>query len=221
MTFVAHALVATWWSASPTGDPAFVLGAMLPDLCSMLGVRVPPIAQSSLGLGVRLHYRTDRVFHAAPSFREQVALGRRRLCELGLRPGRARAAAHVGVELLLDGFVAQKPGVLGSVAAALGVGIAHHSRWLRWPDAAVGEGFRDLATVLLSRDLAGQDGTPRAVAFRVVRAFRHRPLLRLDAGGQALVARWAEEAQSRVGLASDRLLGEVSRGLEHAASAAE
>jgi acyl carrier protein phosphodiesterase len=217
VNFVAHALVATWWSP----EPPFVLGAMLPDLVNMLGTRMPSAVHPPVELGIRLHYRTDMVFHAAPTFQKLVAKARSRLDSLGLRRGSARAAAHVGVELLFDTVLARDPLVTRAVGAALRAGVERAAAWLWWSDTTAAERFDHLATALLGRDLTGRDGTAEAVAFRVARALAGRTLLELDLPSRQLVARWASEAEIEVRDASASLLEEVARGLERSAVAAE
>lgn len=114
MNFIGHAAVALYFASAPERvpgqagvDPAYVLGSMLPDFATMAGVRMasPLSARVSPGLaaGVALHHRTDEVFHAAPAF---VALQQSTLDTLtarGVPRGSARAVAHIGVELLIDG----------------------------------------------------------------------------------------------------------------------
>jgi hypothetical protein len=217
VNFLGHALVATWWSR----QPSFVLGAMLPDLVNMLGTRVPPAVHRPVELGVGLHYRTDVAFHAAPTFQCLVAEARSRLDAFGLRRGSARAAAHVGVELLLDNVVAREPRVMRAVGAAQRAGVKQAASWLCWPDPAAAQRFQRLCTMLLGRDVGGRDGTAEAVSFRVARALAGRARLELDTPDRELVARWASEAESGVRDASLTLLGEVARDLERSAMAAE
>jgi hypothetical protein len=217
VNFVAHALVATWWSP----EPPFVLGAILPDLVNMLGTRMPSAVHPPVELGVRLHYRTDLVFHAAPTFQKLVAEARSRLDALGLRRGSARAAAHVGVELLFDAVLARDPAATRAIGAALRAGVERAAAWLCWPDATAAERFGRLATALLGRDLLGRDGTAEAVALRVARTLAGRTLLELDLPSRMLVARWASAAESGVRDTSASLLEEVARGLERSAMAAE
>jgi hypothetical protein len=194
---------------------------MLPDLVNMLAIRVLSIPDSATESGVRLHYRTDVVFHAAPTFLELVAQARRRLGELGLARGSARAAAHVGVELLLDSQLAKNPLTHAAVGRALGAGADQGTTWICWPDATSAERFRRLAMDLLGRDLGGRDGTADASAFRVARALGGRTRLELDTPGRGIVARWASESESSVQGASAAILEEVARGLERTAMAAE
>ncbi|MEZ6195091.1 MAG: hypothetical protein R3F20_05080 [Planctomycetota bacterium] len=117
MNFYAHARVAD----ALYRDPEVTLGAMLPDLATMAGRRWDPAAADRPGLarGVALHHATDEAFHGAPAFLSLLERWRERLgAALGLRRGVARAAAHVGIELLLDG-IAHEEGEVASYAAAL------------------------------------------------------------------------------------------------------
>jgi hypothetical protein len=101
MNVLGHASVALAWGDD---DPAFVLGAVLPDLASMVNVRID---RSRLGRrtadGVRCHVEADEAFHGHPDFRAGTAALRRDLVDHGLDRGPARAIGHAGWELLLDG----------------------------------------------------------------------------------------------------------------------
>lgn len=112
MNFVGHAHVAI----ALDDAPAFVLGAMLPDFASMCGARLAPLDRASLEdersaahvaleAGIALHHRTDEVFHAAPDFVRLCTEWSAELEARGLPWGASRAVAHVGTELLLDGFL--------------------------------------------------------------------------------------------------------------------
>jgi hypothetical protein len=110
MNILGHASVAL---ASGGDDPVYVLGAVLPDLASMVGVRVDRSQlEGRLGDGVRCHVMADSHFHGDPAFRAGAAALRRDLTARGLERGPARAVAHAGWELLLDGTL------LGSDAEA-------------------------------------------------------------------------------------------------------
>ena len=99
MNFFAHATLALW----RTDEPRFVLGAMLPDLLSMLGMRLSQVADDQVAAGIAYHHATDNAFHHAPVFVELCDEGIGWLSESGVARGTARAIAHVGTELLLDG----------------------------------------------------------------------------------------------------------------------
>lgn len=125
MNFYGHAVVAAE-TVSP--DAAFVLGAMLPDLVAMTGGASPLIvdevaaeARHRIEAGVRQHVRVDDAFHALPAFLDLLESGRERFVAAGLRRGVARAVAHVGIELVLDGELARAARARASYRAALGV----------------------------------------------------------------------------------------------------
>jgi hypothetical protein len=101
MNVLGHTFVAL---ASGDDDPAFVLGAVLPDLAPMVDVRVDRSrVDGRVGEGVRCHVEADAAFHADPAFRAGAAALRRDLAEAGLERGPVRAVGHAGWELLLDG----------------------------------------------------------------------------------------------------------------------
>lgn len=101
MNFLGHTHVAL---AGGEDDPAFVLGAVLPDLTPMAGIRlVPRRIEGTLGAGVRCHLRADAAFHADARFRAGSRALRVALAERGVESGPARAVGHAGWELLLDG----------------------------------------------------------------------------------------------------------------------
>jgi hypothetical protein len=101
VNFLGHTHVAL---AGGEDDPAFVLGAVLPDLAPMAGIRLAPRRmEGTLGAGVRCHLRADAAFHADPRFRAGSRALRLALAERGVESGPARAVGHAGWELLLDG----------------------------------------------------------------------------------------------------------------------
>jgi hypothetical protein len=180
MNFFGHAVAAAWREPSPT----FALGAMLPDWVGMCGARlIAAPAAGSLADGIAFHHATDQAFHALPGFR---ALEQRAIAALGaagLPRGPARGAAHVAVELLLDGVLVEREPAAGPLyLAALDAAPAH--------GAVHGDDPR-MAT-LVAR-LGGQ-GLPLAyrdpsqVARRTAFALARRPRLALDDDGQRRLA---------------------------------
>jgi acyl carrier protein phosphodiesterase len=115
MNFFAHAALAHELRA----EPAFVLGAMLPDLCGFARVRLGGEPGGALGAGVRLHHASDAVFHAHRAFAARCASLAAALEARGVRRGPARGVAHVASELLLDGWLAREAGVPETYRAAL------------------------------------------------------------------------------------------------------
>lgn len=125
-------------AARRPGDLRFVLGAVLPDLASMAGVRLDDRARrGTLGEGIRCHYAVDRAFHAAEAFRLGVAALRADLLAAGLATGPARAVAHAGWELLLDGTLVgtateetYRAALVHGPEAGAAVRPDHRERWL-------------------------------------------------------------------------------------------
>jgi hypothetical protein len=107
MNVLGHTSVALAWGGD---DPELLLGAVLPDLASMVNVRVDRSRLGrGIGDGVRCHIEADAVFHDHPEFRAGSAALRMDLAEQGLHRGPARAVAHAGWELLLDGTLLGTP----------------------------------------------------------------------------------------------------------------
>ena len=107
MNVLGHASVALAWGGD---DAAFVLGAVLPDLASMVHVRIDrSLLGGRVGDGMRCHVDADATFHDHPDFRAGAAALRRDLAGHGLDRGPVRAIGHAGWELLLDGTLVGSP----------------------------------------------------------------------------------------------------------------
>jgi hypothetical protein len=122
MNFLAHAHVAR---QAPGGeDPAYVLGAILPDLLPMAGVRLDrATVPAPVAAGWRSHHQADAAFHAHRAFVDGVGALRTDLRRTALDTGPRRAVAHVGWELLLDDAVFDDETTLDAFRAALAVSI--------------------------------------------------------------------------------------------------
>jgi hypothetical protein len=205
MNFFGHA----WLAARARPDAAFVFGAMLPDLAAMAGLRVAEVAHASTDAGRRFHLATDAAFHRAESFQRLCVASTQALRAAGLRRGPARAIGHVGVELLLDGWLAAAEGVPALYGEALALG----------PELAPAISFRAKghATPLieLCARIAGAKLAPDAwceperLAARLVRILAHRPLLALEARELPAVRAWAARARADVASAAPRLISEI------------
>jgi hypothetical protein len=75
---------------------------MLPDLAAMARVRLAP-AVGALGDGITIHHAADAAFHSSRWFNDRSQALRDELLEAGVDRGAARACAHAGLEMLLDG----------------------------------------------------------------------------------------------------------------------
>lgn len=176
MNFFAHALVASWRSRSP----AYALGAMLPDLASMVGARTPAVAHVEVAAGIELHHATDRAFHRLPVFLRAMAEIQERLMRCGVARGPAAGAAHVGFELCLDGALLDEPDAIPHYLGALEAARGELRGAIPWPEPDAADRWHALVDRLASygpperyRDLA-------QVTERVARTLARRPRLALD-----------------------------------------
>jgi hypothetical protein len=156
-----------------------LLGAVLPDLATMARVRIdraslPPAVAD----GVRCHVAADAAFHADRTFLAGVARLRTELSGAGLGRGPARAAGHVGWELLLDGTL-----VGSDVEAAFRRAVAAACEGVAL-DAVPHDGRGRWRTFLARWSAAPgrlRYDEPAWVADRVYSALADRPRLRMEA----------------------------------------
>ena len=210
MNFFAHATVACW----ERGDPEFVLGSMLPDFATMTGMRLHSAGHALVAAGIVLHRVSDAAFHESPCFSALWLAATRWLRENGVSRGAARGAAHVGIELLLDGVLVDDAQVCERYAAALDVGADRALRaTLRWHPDDGDRRWQRLQSRLAAHGAPLEYRRPEVVAQRVTRALSARPRLALDADESRTVARWLERAQADVTAAAPGLLDHVRAGI--------
>ena len=105
MNYFGHAVMAHAYRP----DPAFVLGAMLPDLMHFSDEPLDVRGDDALKDGVAFHHRTDAIFHESPSFvawcQDALEAARR----VGVSKGPARGMTHLVVELIIDAKLAAVP----------------------------------------------------------------------------------------------------------------
>lgn len=207
MNFFGHATVAYRQS----DDPRFVLGAMLPDLCSMAGLRLQTVLDQELGRGVALHHETDRRFHGSPRFLALCSSALETLEPQGVSRASARAVGHVGSELLLDGFLSHDQqaraaygrALDGALEQKLGSAViwkdgAHaaslHSVLARLQNAPIPEGYRD----------------PEFVCARLEGILSRRPRLALRPGDREPVHAWLCRAADQLAVDGGAILAAVS-----------
>ncbi len=179
MNFLGHTHVAL----AEADDPEFLLGAVLPDLAPMAGIRMRRAGIGGrLGDGVACHLRADAAFHAHPEFRRGSGALRRDLTARGLGSGPARAVGHAGWELLLDGTLVGT-GTEEAFHRALAAG--------ERAGGALDPGDRDRWAAFLARG-RGAGGLryddPRWVAERLHAMLGRRPRLALPDGQVGTVA---------------------------------
>lgn len=193
MNFFGHAVAACWRS----DDPAFVLGAMLPDFASMCRGKLSAVGDTKVAAGIEFHHSCDQVFHRAPLFRELMRWLELRLRARSVHRGGARGAAHVGVELLLDGALLDDPAARRAYPEALAYACAGQLD-LHWREPDEHARWTALAVRLAEHGLPIGYADPLVVATRVVQILAGRPLLALDETEAAVLAEVMIEANQQV-----------------------
>jgi hypothetical protein len=192
MNFFGHATVAGLRSEAPR----FVLGAMLPDLTSMAGVRIEDVGDSEVARGVALHHETDRAFHAAPPFQALCAGALETLEQAGVARGPARAVGHVGSELLLDGLLSHNRQARAIYARSLEVALADRlEQTVRFRSEADPARMRLLLQRLANAPLPEAYRDPALVCDRLFTILAHRPRLALQSGDRSAVELWLHGAR--------------------------
>jgi hypothetical protein len=209
MNFFGHAAMAERFSR----EPAFVLGAMLPDFSSMLRLRPPSSPHRELSLGIAFHHATDEAFHELAAFRSLSLEAMRFLAERGVARGARRAVAHVGVELLLDAELAQaEPARVAYLAGLRSARDPALLRTLSWP-ADQQERLMRLAARLEERSDSAKP-TTEVMVERLVRTLSDRPRLALEDSARPHVSEWVELWRARVVASAPALVLELERVIE-------
>jgi hypothetical protein len=184
VNFFGHAVVAGWYAGDGAQERGgLALGAMLPDFASMIGARPPSSSDEVIAAGIDLHHRTDAAFHRLPAFTLLQRELDQHLTAAGCRRGPTRACAHIGVELLLDGILADEPAARATYLA----GIAAPPRGVAWRDDGAGERFAVLQQRLVQHGAPTDLRDPEVAAHRLLRTIAHRPLLRADDRDAAII----------------------------------
>lgn len=206
VNFFGHCIVARWQPV----DASFVLGAMLPDFASMARTRVPKAHNPVVAAGIEHHHATDKAFHGAPTFLELMYDEQDVLEAQGLSYGSAMAVAHVGVELMLDGWLVDQHGEDPVYRKALQV----EDHGLVWAEPEVEPRWEMLRSKLLESPLPSAYRDDRFVSSRMVRILEHRPRLALDEAEARHVDDWVAGARKRVHARASELMAELAQRLE-------
>jgi hypothetical protein len=157
VNFVAHAVVA----GRQRDEPGYAFGAMVPDLQRM--AREPlDVAHVEVADGIASHHRADAAFHDLPVFKRWMAEVVAGMQEQGRG---ARAAAHVAVELAIDGHLLAT-GATGPYDGAL-----------RWASGALDGRWGLLVDRMQGGEVIDAYGSAPAIAARVVGVMLRRPRL--------------------------------------------
>ena len=208
MNFLAHLALARAHSEATS----FHLGAMLPDFLSMAELRLREVVDPVVASGVRFHRATDSAFHDGPAFGELLGEARRELASADVSVGCRRAATHVGIELLLDGWLARDAVLCASFHATLRSAPATDSRlFAHWELDGGHRRWSDFRTRLAGDGLPEGYADLDVLAARLERILARRPRLVLDAPARRVVRAWLRRARPRVEKRAEELLAPARR----------
>jgi hypothetical protein len=183
VNFIAHMEVGELARPAGPQQPGhrlrpFLVGTALPDLAGIGRFRLEPdSAAGELAEGIRVHHRTDSVFHADGRVRELMAQLRTALLASGLARGPARACGHVGVELLLDGRLLAEPSVADRADALLIEAADPGTELVALVAPDRRPAWRDHLGAIAERIAPAAYVDPDLVAARLHRILGRRPLL--------------------------------------------
>lgn len=181
---------------------------MLPDFLSMSRARLDNVSDPTIAEGIAFHHRTDDAFHQAGAFVELQAEGITALEASGVGRGTARAVAHVGLELLLDGFLMENEpacvGYLEAVKLEGDLGLSFRRG---------GERFETLRARVPRYGLPTVYQTPEGVAEQLRKILAHRPRLAFSATDAPKVIAWLSEVRPAWLARAGMLLEEVAAGV--------
>ena len=123
-------------------DPAFLIGAMAPDLLPMCGAIAAEPTCAKVSAGQAHHVLADARFHGTKAFTMLAAWAARKLIEAGVPRGPSRGAAHVAIELFLDGVLAEDGAASQPIAAVSPKRTAVNRRSCGRTSRPVGAGVR-------------------------------------------------------------------------------
>ena len=169
MNFFGHAAVAR----HVDDDPAFVLGAIAPDLLAMCRATGDRPTSARVAAGQTHHLAVDAAFHGSAAFVTLQSWAVQDLIGRGLRRGPARGAAHVGIELLLDGQLASDQRARAAYDRSLVCADGAYQPF-RWPEESSGTRWRAMVRRL-------REGT-------IPDSYRHPDFVQTDWPGRCAAA---------------------------------
>lgn len=204
MNFLAHAHLARMHRT----DTPYVLGAMLPDFLGMARIHGAKSLDLAVAAGIAYHHEADETFHRTPAFIDLQGAFYAELRGRGVSRGPARAVAHVGLELLIDGFLVDESGLpeayLAAVEAMAPARLGRHMVFTRDEHR---ERYASLAARLSEWGVPRGYRDPGTVRDRLVRILAPRPRLRLGTAEITTLGEFLPAAQRAVGESLSELLG--------------
>jgi hypothetical protein len=189
-------------------EPAFLLGAMAPDLLPLCGAVADTATSPLVSAGQAHHLSVDSTFHANPAFISLQVWAAGALVELGVPRGPARAAAHVGIELFLDGVLAREAPARAAYARSL-VDAETTGAPFVWRDDTSRARWLRLIVGLRAGAVPDAYRDPDFVADRLAGALSGRPRLALTGADLTTLRAFLPALRARVTAEAPALAGAI------------
>jgi hypothetical protein len=117
VNLVGHVAVALAPDHVP--DDEFLVGCILPDVAAIARVRLAGPRDGEVARGVAFHHACDTAFHDSAWFRARSREIRDELLARDVDAGPARACAHAGLEMVLDGALVRDGDIAEAACSSL------------------------------------------------------------------------------------------------------
>jgi hypothetical protein len=189
-------------------DPSFILGAMAPDLLPLCGAVASGETSPTVAAGQAHHLSVDLLFHDNPAFTTLVSWAGQSLRQVGRHRGAARGAAHVGIELFLDGVLAAETAARAAYTRSLAAAETTCTPFL-WREELSRSRWQTLVTRLRTGPVPDAYRDPDFVADRLVGALGRRPRLALSEDEALALRRFLPALGARVSADAQALAGHL------------
>lgn len=201
-------------AAKLSDRPDVWLGAALPDVGAMgrfnlLGDE----PKGEIAEGIALHHATDELFHGHDWFKTHQSNLFASLSKAGVRRGPAKAVAHVGPELLLDGELLAQPVMNGQISAGMARLIPNidEVEVLVRPEKRAA--WRGHLVHVAGRGAPTFYGDPHQVAASLERILSRRPRLALDRSQVELIGDLLSEVHLEIRATGVELIDDLAKSL--------
>jgi hypothetical protein len=189
-------------------DPFFILGAMAPDLLPLCGAVASGETSPRVAAGQAHHFSIDQLFHDNPAFTRLTSWASQSLRAVGLHRGAARGAAHVGIELFLDGVLAAETVARAAYTRSLAAAETTFTPFV-WRDELSRSRWQSLVIRLRTGPVPDAYRDPGFVADRLLGALGRRPRLALSEDEALALRRFLPALGARVSADAHALAGDL------------
>src|SRR5262245_31464458 len=183
---------------------------MAPDLLPLCGAVAERETSPKVAAGRAHHLAVDAQFHASPAFTTMQVWASGAMVRAGLPRGAARGAAHVGIELFLDGALAAETRAREAYARSLADADTTGTPFV-WRDEQSGARWRTLVQRLRGGAIPVLYRDSDFVADRLIGALARRPRLALRGDEATILRGFLPALAARVMAQAQALVGGILR----------